>query len=179
MCTNWHGVCPPCWHQGLPRRKWQILKWREICYTLKNFYSFQKAWHDFKFFNPAMSSQLRVILDIIRLWKKKLEIFGGPECARMWRICYLLWYLFKMQESSASPLRFLTTIAYSMPIRRPWSSITTNFITGFSSTKSFDDIFVVLNWFTKMTHFVICKNLRQVKTLQYYFLITIIDIMVY
>ena len=46
-----------------------------------------------------------------------------------------------------------------LPIpRRPWSSVSMDFITDLPSSNSFDSIFVVVDRLTKMAHFVPCKK---------------------
>ena len=46
-----------------------------------------------------------------------------------------------------------------LPIpRRPWSSVSMDLITDLPPSNSFDSIFVVVDWLTKMAHFVSCKK---------------------
>jgi hypothetical protein len=46
-----------------------------------------------------------------------------------------------------------------LPIpKKPWSSISMDFITDLSSSKAFDSIFVVVDRLTKMAHFVPCNK---------------------
>ena len=42
--------------------------------------------------------------------------------------------------------------------RRPWSSVSMDFITDMLPSNSFDNIFVVVDPFTKMVHFIPCKK---------------------
>jgi hypothetical protein len=42
--------------------------------------------------------------------------------------------------------------------RRPWSSVSMDFITDLPPSNSFDNIFVVVDRLTKMAHFVPCKK---------------------
>lgn len=58
-----------------------------------------------------------------------------------------------------------------LPIpRRPWSSICMDFITDLPPSNSFDSIFVVVDWLTKMAHFVPCKKTSSSKdTTRFFF----------
>jgi hypothetical protein len=47
-----------------------------------------------------------------------------------------------------------------LPIpKKPWSSISMDFITDLSSSKAFDSIFVVVDRLTKMAHFMSCNKM--------------------
>jgi hypothetical protein len=46
-----------------------------------------------------------------------------------------------------------------LPIpKKPWSSISMDFITDLPSSKAFDSIFVLVDRLTKMAHFIPCNN---------------------
>jgi hypothetical protein len=42
--------------------------------------------------------------------------------------------------------------------KKPWSSISMDFITNLSSSKTFDSVFVVVDRLTKMAHFMPCNK---------------------
>jgi hypothetical protein len=43
-------------------------------------------------------------------------------------------------------------------LKKPWSSISMDFITNLPSSKAFDSIFVVVDRLTKMAHFMPCNK---------------------
>jgi hypothetical protein len=58
-----------------------------------------------------------------------------------------------------------------LPIpHRPWSSVSMDFITDLPPSNSFDSIFVVVDRFTKMAHFIPCKKTSSSKDTARFFL---------
>ena len=93
-------------------------------------------------------------------YKKTLELlsrdFWWPK---IWKDVKNFVTSFDICSRSKSPRHRPYGFLQPLPIpRRPWSSVSIDFITDLPSSNSFDSIFVVVDRFTTMAHFVLCKK---------------------
>ena len=117
---------------------------------------FLKAYVDSKCSSLDTTFQRRDILVITKPWSSYSEIFSNHKCENLSKnmsqkcdICSRL----------KIPRHCLYELLYPLRIpEKPWSSMSMDFIVDLLLSNNFDSIFVIVDRFIKMTHFIPCNK---------------------
>jgi hypothetical protein len=127
-------------------------------YIIKDYFIFQMVHVNFKFSSPVMTFLLKDILASTKLWSLYRLISGGHKCGKLLRIMLQVTTC-DICSRSKVPRHRPYGLLCPLPIpKKPWSLVSMDFIIHLPSSKAFDSIFVVVNWLTKMVHFMPCNK---------------------